>query len=41
MEMNSKQYKVTDIVDGFVYNEYEGKGLFELLTMVDVIRVFE
>lgn len=30
MKMNLKQYKVTDIVDGFAYNEYEGKGLFEL-----------
>ena len=28
--MNLKQYKVSDIVDGFVYNEYKGKGLFEL-----------
>lgn len=30
MKTTLKQYKVRDIVDGFVYNEYEGKGLFGL-----------
>lgn len=30
MQTTLKQYKVSDIVDGFVYNEYEGKGLFGL-----------
>lgn len=25
-----KQYKISDVVDGFVYNELEGKGLFGL-----------
>ena len=30
MQTILKQYKVSDIVDGFVYNEFEGKGLFGL-----------
>lgn len=30
MQTTLKQYKVSEIVDGFVYNEYEGKGLFGL-----------
>ncbi|MES3694605.1 DUF262 domain-containing protein [Mammaliicoccus sciuri] len=25
-----KQYKISEIVEGFIYNEYEGKGLFGL-----------
>ena len=31
MKTTLKQYKVRDIVDGFVYNDFEGKGLFGLL----------
>lgn len=34
MKTNLKQYKVTDIVDGAVYNGFEGKGLFGLLGKV-------
>jgi len=30
METKLKKYKVSEIVDGFVYNELEGKGLFGL-----------
>ena len=30
METILKKYKVSEIVDGFVYNEFEGKGLFGL-----------
>lgn len=30
METNLRVYKISGIVDGFVYNEYEGKGLFGL-----------
>lgn len=30
MKANLKKYTVRDIVDGFQYNEYEGKGLFGL-----------
>lgn len=30
MQTTLKQYKISKIVDGFVYNEYEGKGLFGL-----------
>jgi len=30
METELKKYKVSEIVDGFVYNELEGKGLFGL-----------
>ena len=30
MRTTLKQYRVSDIVDGFVYNEFEGKGLFGL-----------
>ncbi len=30
MKTTLRQYKIKDIVDGFVYNEYEGKGLFGL-----------
>lgn len=30
MKTDLKHYSVTDIVDGFVYNEFEGKGLFGL-----------
>lgn len=30
MRTTLKQYKIKNIVDGFVYNEYEGKGLFGL-----------
>ena len=34
MKTTLKQYKVRDIVDGFVYNDFEGKGLFGLLGKV-------
>ena len=30
MKTTLKQYKVSDIVKGFIYNEAEGKGLFGL-----------
>lgn len=30
MKTTLKQYEISKIVDGFVYNEYEGKGLFGL-----------
>lgn len=30
MKTELKQYKIRDIVDGFQYNEYEGKGLYGL-----------
>lgn len=30
MQTTLKQYKISKIVDGFVYNEFEGKGLFGL-----------
>jgi hypothetical protein len=30
MKTTLKMYKVREIVDGFVYNELEGKGLFGL-----------
>ena len=31
MKTTLKQYKVRDIVDGFVYNEYEGKIIHQQL----------
>ena len=34
MKATLKQYKVRDSVDGFVYNDFEGKGLFGLLGKV-------
>jgi len=30
MKTTLKTYKISEIVDGFVYNELEGKGLFGL-----------
>lgn len=31
MKTNLRQYKVKEILEGFVHNEFEGKGLFGLL----------
>ena len=28
MKTELKQYKVSDVLEGFVYNELEGKGLY-------------
>ena len=30
MKTNLEQYKIRDVVEGFVYDEFEGKGLFGL-----------
>lgn len=38
MKTTLKQYKVSDIVKGFIYNEAEGKGLFGLGGFIICIR---
>lgn len=41
MKTELKQYKVSDVVEGFVYNEFEGKGLYGLAGTLTIQPEFQ